>query len=129
MKKLLVVATILFSTLAFGNEEARIIAKYEATVRMGNIITRLYYDIVGTSLLFKEKLILFSDNTYNYTYKGGECATFDTKESGIWSISNDTMYLKNDQANSNKFYIVKDNKLYESSAERTKNKWILKLNR
>lgn len=129
MKKLLVVAIILFSTLAFGNEKARIIAKYEATVRMGNIITRLYYDIVGTSLLFKEKLILFSDNTYSYTYKGGECGTFDTKEAGTWSISNDTMYLKNDQADLNKVYIIKDNKLYESNSDRTKDKWILKLNR
>ena len=127
MKQLVFFASFFFSTLTFGKEKIKIEAKYGVTVRMGNIITRWYYDILGTSLLFEKRLILFSDKTYGYSLKGGECGTFDINESGIWRISNDTIYLKNNQIYSNRIFIIKDKRLYDQGSEIKKDKYCLKL--
>ncbi|MCE7057244.1 hypothetical protein LZF95_21365 [Algoriphagus sp. AGSA1] len=124
MKLTLLILTIFLSALAVSQEHAKVVSKYKRTERMGNFITRWYYDIIGTSLLFEEELVLFDDSTFSYYYVGGECGTFDTNQEGYWIISNDTLRITGDQNLISRFYLIKKNKLY--SLNKGKDEWVLK---
>lgn len=117
---------ISLSTL--GQEELKIVSKYKDTERLGNFLTRWYYDIVGTSLVWKKRLTLYSDSTYHYTYHGGECGTFDEDRKGIWIMKGDTLILKTDEELFNHYFLVAKDKLYhlEADIKNNPNKWIMK---
>ena len=95
---------------------------------MGNFITRWYFDIVGTSLIWKQKLILYSDSTYHYTFTGGDCATVNEDSKGKRSIKNDTLILEGNANSFNYKYVMTNEKLYfpEIDVENSPKNWIMK---
>lgn len=73
---------LILTITAYGQEQPRIVEEYEQHVRVGNFLTRWYYDLIGTSTIWKEHLTLYDDQIYRYVYKGGEGGTFDRDEVG-----------------------------------------------
>ena len=128
-KKLkLVIEKGLVAINVIGNEEPKIIGEYKDVERLGNFITRWYFDLVGTSLVWKQKLILYSDSTYHYTYQAGECATTDEDSKGIWKIKNDTLQLVANNDFYNRTYVISNGKLYfpEIDIEKDPKNWEMK---
>lgn len=116
MKKVLLILIICISTQAFGQQETKVVAKYKDTARIGTFLTRWYYDIRGTSLVWKKSLTLYSDSTYRYVYQGGECGTFDEDVKGTWIVSDNYLILKKDDLPDRTYQLV-DNKLYWPKTE------------
>ena len=116
MKKVLLIWTIFISTLAFGQQEIEVIAKYKDTERIGNVLTRWYYDLLGTSLVWKQSLTLYSDSTYRYVYQGGECGTFDEDIQGTWTLSNNLLTLHVNDLPDRAYQLI-DDKLYWPETE------------
>ena len=111
-----------------GKEKPKKISEYNDVERMGNFLTRWYFDIMGTSLVWKQKLILYSDSTYHYTFKAGECATIDKDSKGNWRIKNDTLILEGNANSFNHKYVIANDKLYlpEIDVENNPKNWIMK---
>lgn len=111
-----------------GKEKPKKISEYNDVERMGNFLTRWYFDIMGTSLVWKQKLILYSDSTYHYTFKAGECATIDEDSKGNWRIKNDTLILEGNANSFNHKYVIANDKLYlpEIDVENNPKNWIMK---
>ena len=114
MKQISFIVALFISTLAFGQQEPEIIAELKGTERIGNFITRWYYNVVGTSLVWKQSLTLYSDSTYRYVFQGGECGTFDENTRGIWKLNGNMLTLDNGRA-----YLFVDNKLYQPEPDLT----------
>lgn len=117
MKRILLILTICISTSVFGQQEPEIIAKFKDTERIGNFLTRWYYDILGNSLVWKKSLTLYSDSTYRYVYQGGECGTFDEDTKGIWKQDGQLLILDNELT-----YKLINNKLYWPESDPTINR-------
>ncbi len=104
---------MLFAGLVFfEKQEKKIKAIYTKTERLGNFITRWYYDLMMTSLISKEELILFEDQTFHYKYRGGQSGTFDLDEKGKWVILRDSLYLEFKDDVLDTSYLLKGNRLY-----------------
>lgn len=121
MKRILISILLTLTFEAYGQEQPRVVEKYEKHVRTGNFMTRLYHDLIGTSTIWKEHLILFDDQTYRYMYKGGECATFDKNEVGSWDKKDGFLWLNGEQ-----HYLIKDEKLYLPSTPLSQEAWVMK---
>ena len=122
MKKILLILILGSSLKAFGQPGPNVLAKYKKTERLGNFLTRWYFDIAGTSLAWKEQLTLYSDSTYRYIYQGGECATFDMNTSGKWTIKDNVLILNEEQK-----YRIVNKKLYSSEPSLVNNQtWVMK---
>lgn len=109
------------TVIAYGQEQPRIVEKYEKHVRTGNLLIRWYYDLRGTSTVWKERLILYDNRTYRYVYEGGECETFDRDESGSWEKTENLLLL-----NSEKHYIIKKDKLYNPDTPINEEAWVMR---
>lgn len=109
-------------TLAvYGQGQPNILEKYEKHVRVGNFLTRWYYNLIGTSTVWKEHLILYDDNTYRYVYKGGESATFDRDEVGTWEKKDSFLLLNEEQ-----HYLIRDGRLYLPNKPLNQKAWVMK---
>lgn len=117
MRLVLLITSLCIATPSLGQKNSSVIAEYRDTERMGNLITRWYYDIVGTSLIRKERLILYHDSTYQYTYQGGACGTFDEDRTDFWVVKGDTLILEADNELHNRQYIQANSKLYDVSTD------------
>ena len=117
MKKILILLMIFFATETSGQEKPQEIEKYRNVERLGNFMTRWYFDLVGTSLVWKETLILYSDFTFHYVFRGGECATIDEDTRGTWNKSGDTLRLTSYHGGFNHTYIIANGKLYPPRTE------------
>jgi hypothetical protein len=122
MKKLLIVIMLTLSLATYGQEQPRVVEKYEKHNRVDNLLTRWYYDLVGTSTSWKEQLTLYDDYSYRYVYTGGECATFDRDEVGSWEKTEDSLFLSSGQR-----YVRKDNKLYLPATPINQKTWVMKV--
>ncbi|WP_018477124.1 hypothetical protein [Pontibacter roseus] len=121
MRLILLTLAMLVTVAAHGQEQLRVVERYEKHVRTGSFLTRWYHGVRGNSTLWKESLILYGDQTYRYVYAGGECATFDTDEAGNWEKSGDFLWLSNQ-----KRYLVKENKLYVPDTPIQEKAWVMK---
>ena len=122
MKKLLVILILTISSTAFGQPDPVALAKYQKTERIGNFLTRWYYDIVGTSLVWKEELTLYPDSTYRYVFLGGDCATSYMSNSGKWTKDDNIIRLNNEQ----QYRIVKGKLYWREAPEINKHTWVMK---
>ena len=109
------------TVVANGQEQPKVIEKYEKHARIGNVFTQWFYNIRGTSTTWEVHLTLYDDQTYRFVYKGGECGTFDTDESGNWEKSKNILLL-NDQ----KRYMIRENKLFFPDKPINKKAWVMK---
>ena len=121
MKRVLISLLLTLTLAAYGQEQPRVVEKYEKHARIGNFLTRWYYELIGTSTIWKEHLILFDDQTYRYVYEGGECATFDRDEVGSWEKKDGFLSLNGEQQ-----YLIKDGKLYLPSKPVNQEAWVMK---
>ena len=128
MRRILIILMIFFSSGTVAQETPREIKEYKNIERLGNFITRWYFDLVGTSLVWKETLTLYSDSTFHYVFRGGECATIDEDTRGTWNISNDTLRLTSHHDFFNHTYIIANGKLYPPELDIKKNPkgWAMK---
>ena len=122
------VLILLGATSAFGQGTLKTVAKYKRTERIGNFVTRWYYDIIGTSLVWKESLTLYTDSTYQHIYRGGECGTFDEDKTGKWTTNGDTLCLETDSEWLIWQYVRANSKLYDLDTDIQKNprNWAMK---
>lgn len=106
---------------AYGQEQPSIVEKYEKHIRVGSFLTHWFYDLVGTSTIWKEQLTLYTDQTYRYVFRGGECATFDRDEVGSWEKAEGFLLLSGEQ-----HYLIKDDTLYLPSTTVNQKAWVMK---
>ncbi len=109
------------AVVAYGQEKPKAVETYTKHVQMGNLFTRWYYNIRGTSTVFKEQLTLYGDSTYRYVYVGGECGTFDTDETGNWRLTGNLLVL-----NGKPRYQIVNHKLYYPESYVSEKKWVMK---
>ncbi|MDN4165504.1 hypothetical protein QWY31_08330 [Cytophagales bacterium LB-30] len=128
MKYTILILILIISIETFSQDKPKVVAKYKDVERLGNILTRWYYDLRGTSLIWKRTLTLYSDSTYHYMYDGGECATFDENIRGIWTINKDTLKLSTGNEMFIWLYIISNGKLYslQNNIEKNPNNWEMK---
>lgn len=125
MRKLTLVSMLFISTLAFCQEEREVVAKFKNTERLGNFLTRWYYDVLGTSLAYKERLTLYSDSTYNYVFFAKECGIMNQNTSGRWELSENMLTLYADEL-PERTYQLMDDKIYHPLAIPSGNNWVMK---
>ena len=113
---------IFVPSFSFGQEKPKVVAKYKNVARIGNFLTRWYYDLRGTSLVWKETLTLYADSTYQYIYRGGECGTFDEDRMSTWTVNGDTLKLETNLDGFIQWYIMSDSKLYDIQADISANR-------
>lgn len=121
MKRILLFVMLILTLVAYGQEHTNVVDKYEKHVRVGNFMTRWYYDLIGTSTAWKERLILYDDQTYRYMYKGGESATFDRDEVGTWEKKDGFLLLNGEQ-----HYLIRDGRLYLPNRPFNQRAWVMK---
>ncbi|WP_416864867.1 MAG: hypothetical protein ACMVP2_20390 [Imperialibacter sp.] len=127
MTRALTILPFFIVTLAFGQAEPELLGEYKRTERMGNFLTRWYFDITGTSLIWTERLRLYSDSTYHYMYFGGDCGTFDEITKGTWSTDSTTIVLTPSDDQPPTSYIPNKGRLYHPNAELfDKKSWVMR---
>lgn len=122
MKKLLLVIAVFSSVTVFSQDNPTVLAQYKDTARLGNFITRWYFDILGGSLVWNMSLTLYSDSTYRYIFHSKDCGTFNEDTKGKWKLNGNLILLDNQPA-----YQIIDNKLYRPDALPDKLNNVMKL--
>jgi len=121
MKQILITIMLTLTLAAYGQEQPKVVEKYEQHTRAGNFLNRWYFDLIGTSTIWKEGLTLYDDQTYRYVYKGGESGTFDRDEVGSWEKKDSILLL-----NGERHYLIMDDKLYFPGKPINQEAWVMK---
>jgi hypothetical protein len=106
------------SSCLFAQKQAKTVAHYQSVVKTDIFLIRWYSAIIGQApYVYKQTLLLRSDGSFAYSFRGGECGTFDHEGTGTWTKNGKELFLQSPDHlyMLSKSYTIRKRRLYPSS--------------